>query len=170
MRDSSANYLRARKVRRNPPGKVRAFLGRYVRALLGTDEPTGIVAGIAREYMYVIMADGLSRGNAAVLEDIQSCRIECVRYGTRDPLCVTHDSRELLWGQVEDRWCMPLQDHQNMTRAEWPWSDECQRLGLIINDRPVVSPSESLAERARVMCGRLNRHGGDGITARIREP
>jgi hypothetical protein len=122
---------------------------------------------MAREHMHVVMADGLSRGDAAVLEDIQSCRIECVRDGTRDPLCVTHDSRKFLWGEVEDRWRVPFQDHQNVTRAEWPWSDECQRLRLIINDRPVVSPSDSLTERAWVMCGRLNRHGGRRyITAR----
>jgi hypothetical protein len=43
----SAAY-RARKVRRNPPGKARALLGSYVRALLGADEPTGVVAGMAR--------------------------------------------------------------------------------------------------------------------------
>ena len=114
---------------------------------------------MAREHMYVVIADGLSRRDAAVLEDIQPCRVKRVRYGTRDPLCVTHDSRKFLWGEVEDRWRVPLQDHQNVTRAEWPWSDECQRLPLIINDRPVVSPSESLAERARIMCGRLNGHG-----------
>src|SRR5688572_24900322 len=109
--------------------------------------------------MHVVVADRLTGGDAVVLEDIQSRRTKCVPYRPRDPLCVTHDGCEFVWGEIEDRWRVPLQDHQNVTRAQWPRSDERQRVGQIINDRPVVPTGESLAEWTRVMCRRLDPHG-----------
>lgn len=104
-----------RKVRFNKPGKTFAVSQGDVHALLRRDEPTGVIASMTRQHMYVVVGDGLAGADAAVLKDIQPRRVERIRYRTRYPLGVAHDTCELLRQEVQDRWRMALQDHEDVT-------------------------------------------------------
>ena len=143
------------------------------RALvLGREKNAGLVAGIGRHDVDVVVGDCLAGGDAVIREDVQPGGVKCLADRPREASYLRREARHLGRAEVQDGGSVPPGDDQQVAAAEHALVDEGVGLAVVDDDGETYAgdvTAEGAALVGRQLEGQATSPGSlDRLSVKVR--